>query len=52
MIGSMLKDDHRRLATLWRVTVEAWLRRQGLISVQQNLNPKESTNFLENWSHN
>jgi hypothetical protein len=52
MIGSMPKDDHRRVATLWRVTVEAWLRRQGLISVQQNLNQKVSTNFLENWSHN
>ena len=52
MIGNMPKDDHRRVATLWRVTVEAWLRRQGLISVQQNQNQKVSTNFLKNWSHN
>jgi hypothetical protein len=52
MIGSMPKDDHRRVTTLWRVTVEAWLRRQGLISVQQILKQKVSTNFLENWSHN
>jgi hypothetical protein len=52
MIGSRPKDDHRRLATLWGVTVEAWLRRQGLISVQQNLNQNVSTNFPENWSHN
>jgi hypothetical protein len=51
MIGSMPKDDHRRVATLWRVTVESWLRRQGLISVQQNQNQKVSTNFPENWSH-
>jgi hypothetical protein len=36
MIGSMLKEDHRRVTTLWRVTVEAWLRRQGLISVRHN----------------
>jgi hypothetical protein len=41
-----------RLATLWRLIIEVWLRRQGLISVRQNQNPKVSTNFLENWSHN
>jgi len=52
MIGSVPKDDRRRLATLWRVTVESWLRRQGLISVRPNQNPKVSTNFPENWSHN
>lgn len=52
MIGNMPKDDHRRDATLWRITVESWLRRQGLISVRQNQNQKVSTNFPENWSHN
>jgi len=52
MIGSMPKNDHRRAATMWRVTVESWLRRQGLISVRQNQKQKVSTNFLENWSHN
>jgi len=52
MIGTMPKDDHRKLATLWRVTVESWLRRQGLIAVRQNQKPKVSTNFPENWSHN
>lgn len=46
IIGSMPQDDHRRVATLWRVTVESWLRRQGLISGQQN--QKVSVNFLEN----
>jgi len=45
----MSKEDYRRVATLWRLTVEAWLRRQGLISVRQN--PKVSPNFLDNWSH-
>jgi len=52
MIGSRPKDDHRRVATLWRVTVEARLRRQGLISVRQKQNQKVSTNFPGNWSHN
>jgi hypothetical protein len=48
----MLKEDHRRVATLRRVTLEAWLRPQGLISVRQSQNQKVSTAFLENWSHN
>jgi transposase InsO family protein len=52
MIGTVPKDDHRKVATLWRVTLQAWLRRQGLISVRQNQKPKVSTNFPENWSHN
>jgi hypothetical protein len=52
IIGSMPKDDYCRVAMLWRVTVESWLRHRGLISVQQNQNPKVSTNFLEKWSHN
>ena len=34
IVGSMAKDDHRLPATLWRVTVEYWLRRQGLIAVR------------------
>ena len=34
MIESMAKENHHRLATLWRLTVETWFRRQGLISVR------------------
>jgi len=37
MIGSTPKEDPHRPATLWRITVETWLRRQGLISVRQSL---------------
>lgn len=52
MIGSLAKEHHHRAATLWRLTVETWLRRQGLITVRQNQNQKVSTPFLELWSHN
>jgi len=31
MIGTTPRHDRRRLATLWRVIVEAWFRPQGLI---------------------
>jgi len=48
----MAKDDQRSPATLWRVTVESWLRRQGLIAVRQNHKTKVSTSFSKNWSHN
>lgn len=53
-IGSMPLEDHRPPATLWRVTVETWLRRQGLISVRlnQNQKPKVSPTFQKFWSHN
>jgi hypothetical protein len=37
-----------RPATLWRVTVEAWLRRQGLIAIRQNKNQKSVTHFSQN----
>jgi len=52
IVGSMAKDDHRSPATLWRVTVESWLRCQGLIAVRQNQIPNVSTSFSKNWSHN
>ena len=51
-IGSMAKEHHHRPATLWRVTVEIWLRRQGLITVRQNQNQKVSTTSLKFWSQN
>jgi transposase InsO family protein len=50
MIGKTAKGHHHRPATLWRLTVESWLRCQGLIVLRQNQNV--STNFPENWSHN
>ena len=52
IVGSMAKDDHRSPATLWRVTVEAWLRCQGLIAVRQNQKTNVSTSFPKIWSHN
>jgi hypothetical protein len=51
-IGSMAKEHHHRAATLWRLTVETWLRRQGLIIVRQNQNQKVSTTSLIIWSQN
>jgi hypothetical protein len=38
MIGKPVNGYHHRPATLWRVTVESWLRCQGLIAVRQNQN--------------
>lgn len=37
-------------ATAWRVTVESWLRCQGLIAIRQNQNV--STTLPKIWSHN
>lgn len=48
--GMLSPGDHRSPATLWRVTVESWLRRQGLISVRQKQNV--STTSPKIWSHN
>jgi hypothetical protein len=50
IIGNMVNEPHHRTATLWRLTVETWLHRQGLISVRQNQNPKVSPAFAEIWS--
>jgi transposase InsO family protein len=52
MIGSMANEHHHRPATVWRLTVETWLRRQGLISVRQNQKQKVSTTFPKFWSQN
>lgn len=41
--GKTSLGDHHRPATLWRVTVEAWLRCQGLIAVRQKQNRNVST---------
>jgi len=52
--GAMLEKTANaprlRPATLWRVTVESWLRCQGLIVIRQNQNV--STTFPKIWSHN
>ena len=50
MIGKTANEHHRRPATLWRVTVESWLRCQGLIVIRRKQNV--STTFPKLWSHN
>jgi hypothetical protein len=52
MIGKTTNGRHLKPATAWRVTVEAWLRCQGLIAVRQNQKPNVSTTFQKIWSHN
>ena len=52
MIGETTNGRHPAPATLWRVTVEAWLRRQALITVRQNQKPNVSTTYPKCWSHN
>lgn len=50
MIGTPVNGNHPSPATRWRVTVESWLRCQGLIAVRQNQNV--STTLPKIWSHN
>ena len=47
-------DHHAAAATMWRRTVESWLRCQGLIRVCRNpqTNQPVSTSFPQNWSQN
>jgi transposase InsO family protein len=52
MIGKTTNGRHPAPATVWRVTVESWLRCQGLITVRQNQKPNVSTTFAKCWSHN
>jgi transposase InsO family protein len=52
IVGSTAKGNQHAPATLWRVTVEAWLRCQGLISVRQNQKTNVSTTSPKKWSHN
>jgi len=46
-IQLMAAPSHYALATIWRTTVESWLRRQGLITIghQPKPNQKVSTIF-------
>jgi hypothetical protein len=52
MIGKPTKGTHPSAAALWRVTVESWLRCQGLIAVRQNQIRKVSPAFPNIWSPN
>jgi transposase InsO family protein len=52
IVGKTTNGRHLKPATPWRVTVEAWLRCQGLIAVRQNQKPNVSTTFTKIWSHN
>jgi transposase InsO family protein len=52
MLGNMTNGRQPSPATLWRVTVEAWLRCQGLIAVRQYQKPNVSTTSPKLWSHN
>jgi hypothetical protein len=48
MIPSTAKEYYFRAATRWRLTVETWLRRQGLMLVRQNRNEQSVTHFIGN----
>jgi transposase InsO family protein len=50
MIGNTANGHHPRPATLWRVSVESWLRCQNLIVVRKNKNV--SPTFTKLWSQN
>ena len=52
MIGETTNGRYPAPATAWRITVESWLRYQGLITVRQNQKPNVSTTFTKCWSHN
>ena len=53
MIGKTTNGNHPlKPATAWRVSVESWLRRQGLILVRQNQTQNVSTTSCKIWSHN
>jgi hypothetical protein len=51
MIGKPTNGTHPSAATLGRVTVESWLRCQGLMAVRQNQIRKVSPTFPKIWSH-
>ena len=53
-LQSMALKDHLGAATVWRRTVESWLRCQGLIQIGRNTktNQTASTIFPKKWSQN
>jgi hypothetical protein len=56
LTASMLSGAHPTIkykqSSILTVTVESWLRCQGLIAVRQNQKPNVSTTFPKCWSHN
>jgi transposase InsO family protein len=50
--GNPTTGRHHSPATLWRVTVESWLRRQQLITVRHRQNQNVSTTSPKSWSQN
>ena len=52
IVGKMTDGRRCKPASAWRVTVEAWLRCQGLITVRQNQKPNVSTTVPNCWSYN
>jgi len=52
MLGKPTNGRHLKPATAWRVTVETWLRCQGLITIDQNQKTNMSTTLPKCWSHN
>jgi transposase InsO family protein len=53
-IQTMATGNHHALANAWRKTVEAWLRRQGLISIGHQPQPNQNVSTIspKKWSHN
>jgi transposase InsO family protein len=52
MSGKMPKGRQPSPAMTWRITVETWLRCQGLIAVRQNQKTNRSPSLSKLWSHN
>ena len=50
-VGETANGYHLSPATAWRVTLESWLRCQGLIIVRRNKNKDVSTTSPKFWSH-
>lgn len=52
MMETMPEASRHSAATLRRVTVEDWLRRQSWVDVRRNQNRNVSTRLPQDWSHN
>jgi len=52
IVGKTTNGRQLKPANAWRVTDEAWLRCQGLITVRQIQKPNVSATFPKCWSHN
>src|SRR5208282_4822929 len=49
MMADTAKEHHPRAVTLWRLTVETWLRCQGRMSVRRNRKQKVAPTSPESW---